>query len=167
MKAQTALSPISLQPTSIQEFWRDIDKLMEQVRERAYQIFESRGRGDGHDVEDWFKAETELLEPIPLEITEKDNTVVIRAELPGFKKDELQINLEAGVLTIKGEHREEHEKKDEKTYHSEKSSRRIFRRFALPVNVIADQATAALNYGVLELSVPKAEPSKTISIKAA
>jgi len=167
MKAQTALSPISTKPLSITEFWNDIDKLMNQVRQRAYQIFEGRGRGEGRDLDDWFKAEMELLKPVPLEVTEKDNILHICADVPGFKEDELEVNLDAGVLTIKGEHREETEKKDEKTYHSERHAQQIFRRFSLPVNVISDKATASLKDGVLEISVPKAEPAKKVEIKAA
>jgi HSP20 family protein len=165
MKAQTALSQVSLKPQSITEFWNDVDKLMKQVRQRAYEIFEDRGRADGHDLDDWFKAETELLKPVPMEITEKDNVLHIRADVPGFKEGELDLDLDAGVLTIKGEHCEETEKKDEKTYHSER--RQIFRRFTLPVNVISDKATATLKDGVLEISVPKAGPVKKLEIKAA
>jgi HSP20 family molecular chaperone IbpA len=166
MKPQTALSPITFKPLST-EFWGDIDDLMNQVRQRAFQLFDWRGRGDGRDLEDWLTAESELLKPVPLEITEKDNVLHVRADLPGLKAEELEINLEPGRLTIKGEHREESEKKDEKTYHSERRAQRIFRQVALPVNVIPDKATAALKDGVLELSVPKVEQAKKVEIKAA
>lgn len=167
MKAQTALSPISMKPSSIAEFWSDVDDLMKQVRQQAYQLFEWRGKTDGHDLEDWFKAEMEILKPVPLEISEKEDVVLIRADVPGFKQQELEINLEPGVLTIKGEHREETEKKEEKTYRSERRAQQIFRRVSLPVNVNPDEATAKLENGVLELSVPKAEQGKKIEIKAA
>lgn len=166
MKAQTALTSISFKPLST-DFWADVEKLFGQVRQRAFQLFEGRGRANGHDLDDWFKAESELLKPVPLEITEKDNIVHIRADVPGFKENELEVNLDAGVLTIKGEHREETEKKDEKTYHSEKRAQQIFRRIALPVNVIADKMTATLQDGVLELSAPKADVAKKIEVKAA
>lgn len=167
MKAQTALAPLSMKPSSITEFWNEVDDLMQQVRQRAYQLFEWRGRAEGHDLEDWFKAEMELLKPIPLEIAEKDNVVHIRADVPGFKQEELQINLEPGVLTVKGEHREEKEQKEEKIYRSEKRAQQIFRRIALPVNVNPDKASAHLANGVLELSVPKAEAGKKLEVKAA
>lgn len=167
MKAQTALNPISMKPSSITEFWSDVDDLMKQVRQRAYELFEWRGKSDGRDLEDWFKAEMELLKPVPLEISEKENVVLIRADVPGFKQEELKINLEPGVLTIKGEHREETEKKEEKTYRSERRAQQIFRRTALPIDVIPDEATAKLENGVLELSAPKAEQGKKIEIKAA
>jgi HSP20 family protein len=168
MKAQTALSPITFKPFSTVEFWTDVDKLIDQVRERAFQLFEGRGRADGHDLDDWFKAEMELLKPVPLEITEKDNVVRIRAEVPGFKENELEVNFDGGILTIKGEHREEAEKKEEKTYHSERRARQIFRQVTLPVNVIADKMTASLKDGVLELSAPKTErAAQKVEIKAA
>ena len=167
MKAQTALSPITLKPLSVSDFWSDVDNLTKQIRQQAYQLFEWRGRTDGHDLEDWFKAEMELLKPVPLEISEKDNVLHIRTDVPGFKQEELKINLEPGVLTIKGEHREETEKKEEKTYRSERRAQQIFRRVDLPLNVVPDKATAKLENGVLELSAPKAEQAKKIEIKAA
>jgi len=167
MKAQPALSPITLKPLSLGDFWSDVDNVMKQIRQRAYELFEWRGRGDGRDLEDWFKAEMELLKPVPVEIAEKGDVLHIRAEVPGFTEQELQVNLEPGALTLKGEHREETEKKDEKTYHSERRAQQIFRRVALPVNVIPDKATAKLKSGVLELSVPKGEEGKKIEIKAA
>ncbi|MBZ5506639.1 MAG: Hsp20 family protein [Acidobacteriia bacterium] len=167
MKAQTALSPISFKPLSTTAFWTDVEKLISQVRQRAFQLFEGRGRADGHDLDDWFKAESELLKSVPLEVTEKDNIVHIRADVPGFKENELDVTFDGGVLTIKGEHSEETEKKDEKTYHSERRAQQIFRRMTLPVNVIADKMTATLKDGVLELSAPKAEVAKKVEIKAA
>lgn len=167
MKAQTALNPISFKLLSTTEFWTDVEKLINQVRQRAFQLFEGRGRGDGHDLDDWFKAEMELLKPVPLEITEKDNIVHIRADVPGFRENELEVNFDGGVLSIKGEHREESEKKDEKTYRSERRAQQIFRRVTLPVNVTADKVTATLKNGVLELSAPKAELTKKVEIKAA
>src|ERR1051325_11497719 len=167
MKQQIVPIPIATKPWSVTKFWDDIDKLMNQVRERAYQIFDGRGRGDGHDWDDWFQAETELLKPVPLEITEKGNMLNIRADVPGFNENELEVNLEDGVLTIKGEHHEETEKKEEKLYYNERLARQIFRSFTLPVNVNADKAAAALKEGVLEVSVPKAEPAKKVVAKAA
>ncbi len=140
---------------------------MNQIRQRAYQLFDWRGRTDGHDLEDWLKAEMEILKPVPLEIAEKENVLHVLADVPGFKEEELEINLEPGALTIKGEHREETEKKDEKTYHSERRAQQIFRRFALPVDVIPDKAMATLKSGVLEVSAPRAEPAKKIEVKAA
>lgn len=89
MKAQTALAPISTKPVSLTEFFSEIDDVMKQIHQRAYQLFEFRGRTDGHDLEDWFKAEMELLKPVPLEVSEKDDVVYIRADVPGFKEEEL------------------------------------------------------------------------------
>ena len=70
-------------------------------------------------------------------------------------------------MTIKGEHREETGKKDEKTSHSERRAQQVFRRVALPVNVIPDRANATLKDGVLEISAPRAEQAMKIEVKAA
>lgn len=161
MKPQTALISVSTKPSSISDFWDQVEKLMNQVRERAYAIFESRGRDDGHDLDDWLQAETELLKPVSLEITEANNVLKIRAEIRNFKENELEMNLDDSILTITGEHREENEEKDEKAY------QRIFHRLTLPAKVISENATATFKNGVLEISAPKAEPSMKLEIKAA
>lgn len=165
MKPQTAL--ISTKPLSITEFWDQVEKLMNQVRERAYAIFENRGRSDGHDLDDWLQAETELLKPVPLEVNEANDTLNIRVEVPDFKENELEVNLDEGLLTITGEHRDENEEKDDKKYLAKRCTQRIFRRVLLPAKVISENATATLKSGVLEISVPKAEPARKLAIRAA
>ena len=86
MKARTALTPITLKQPPVSDCWSDVENLRNQVRRHAYQLFEGRGRTDGHDLEDWFNAEMELLKPVLLEITEKDNVLLIHAELRDSKR---------------------------------------------------------------------------------
>lgn len=140
---------------------------MKQIEQRAYQLFEGQGRSDGHDLEGWFKVEQELLKRSGLDIREKDNTLHVRAELPGFQLEELEINLDPRHLTIKGSRKEESEKKDKRTYHSEKQARQVFRKLSLPATVVPEKAKATLKDGVLEIMAPKAEENKRIEIKAA
>lgn len=158
---------IALHPKSAATFMDDINELMHKLEKRAYELFESGGRKDGRDLEDWFKAENELLKPVPTEINEKENRLVIRAEVPGFNADELEISLEPALLTIKGVQKQKTEKKEEKQLHSEIRKREIFRRIVLPVNVLPDDAEATLKDGVLEITVPKAAEAKKIHIAAA
>lgn len=169
MKAQTRISPITVTFLSADEFWSDVEKLMNQVRQRAYQLFECRSCADGHDVEDWLNAEMEILKPVPLEITEKDKVLHIRADVLGFKKEELKINLEPGVFTIRGEHQKETAKKDKNKSRSEQRTiQQLFQRVTLPASVVPDKATATLKGGVLEVFAPKAEAGeKKMGVKAA
>lgn len=158
---------IALHPKSPSTFMEEISELMDKLEKRAYELFEWRGREDGRDLDDWFTAEKELFKWVPLEIEEKENRLIVRAEVPGFKADELEISLEPAVLTIKGTQKHETEKKEKKSLYSEISEKEIFRRIALPVNVLPDDAEATLNGGILEIAVRKAAEAKKILVAAA
>lgn len=170
MKPATAPTPakeMTTKPTSVTDFWTDFSRLMKQIEQRAYQLFDWRGRGEGHDLEDWFTAEKEFLKLVPLEIEEKDDVLHINAEVPGFQPEELEINLEPQTLTIKGFQKKESEKKGEKTSYSEKQTKQVLRQVSLPLSVVPDKAKATLKDGVLEITAPKAEKAKPIAVKAA
>ena len=61
---------------------RDVRHL---IARRAYQLFADRGSTDGHDLDDWLRAERELLHSAPVELRETDSEFILRAELPGFR----------------------------------------------------------------------------------
>jgi HSP20 family molecular chaperone IbpA len=170
MKTHTAVAPtrkIAIKPASITDFWNDVSRQMKQIEQRAFQLFEWRGREDGHDLEDWVAAEKEFLTQVPLEIEEKDNVLHISADLPGFQPQELEINLEPQRLTIKAFQKKESQKEGEKTLYSEKQTKQVFRQVSLPLSVVPDKADAILKDGVLDITVPKAEKAKPIKVKAA
>ena len=166
MKHTTALAPrqnqIATRPESIADFWSKIDKVIKQMEERAFQLFEERGREDGHDLEDWFRAEQELLAPVAMTITEKNGELRIHAELPGFTAKDISLNVEPETLTLQAEHTET--KTD-----AEFERRQIYRRVALPGDVIPEKAKATWKDGTLEVIVPKAADRSSIkvAIKAA
>lgn len=157
MKTQSILArKISVQPGPDSSFWEEANQFIKSIEKRAYELFESRGHACGHDWQDWFKAEKELFKSVNVDVTEKDGMVSIRADVPGFKSDELEINLEPERLTIKGLRQQETEEINEKIYLSESHSSQIFRILRLPVSVVPEQAEAALNEGVLEIKAPRA-----------
>ena len=105
---------------------------------------------------------------LPVDISETDKELVVRASLPGFQKDEIDVNVHDGVLSIKGQHSEEHEEKGERFYRRERSYGAVSRRIALPGIVSDADVDAELKSGVLTLKIPlpqKAQP-KQIEIKA-
>ena len=100
-----------------------------------------------------------------------DDEVVLRAEVPGFSKEELSLSITKDVVTLKGEHKEESEEseesedsKDECYYCKETSHGTFERKIALPVEVDGDNAVAKLENGVLTLAIPKAGDAGTVTI---
>lgn len=158
---------IPVHPKEPSTFSDEVMQLFNKIEKRAYELFEGRGREEGHDLDDWFNAESELLKPVPLEIKEEEKELKIRAEVPGFKAEELEIDLEPSVLTIKGSQKTEAEKKEKGAVYSETHEKEIFRRIPLPVNVLPDEAEANLKNGVLQINVPKAAEAKKIKLMAA
>jgi HSP20 family protein len=103
-----------------------------------------------------------------LDMYQTDDEVVVKASLPGFKADEVQINITGDVLTIRGEMKHEEEKK-EKAWHIREQRWGSFERsVALPTAVTSDKASADFENGILTITLPKAEEvkPKTITVKA-
>src|SRR6187399_3306989 len=84
---------------------------------------------------------------LPLDISEDEKNVIVRASVPGFKPSDIDVEVHAGILTIKATHTDEKEEKTE----------RFFRRVALPSTVEDNKTNAELKDGVLTLSIPKSE----------
>ena len=103
-----------------------------------------------------------------IDLYQNDDEVVVKASLPGLKADDVQITVTAGVLTLRGEFKQDEEKK-EATYHIHEHRYGSFERsITLPVDVETDKAKADFKDGILTITLPKAEAvkPKTISIKA-
>jgi len=95
---------------------------------------------------------------------DKDN-VIVKAELPGMKKDEINISLHEGVLTLAGERKEEKESKDAEVYRSERFLGRFQRTITLPSPVQMDKVHAAYKDGILTVTLPKTEEVKPKQIE--
>ena len=102
-----------------------------------------------------------------LDVTEDNDKYVIKAALPGWKPENVDVTFEGGTLTLKGEVNEENEQKDENTrWHRREIRHSSFARaIALPADVEADKAKAEFENGILTLSLPKAEVVKPKQIK--
>ena len=95
---------------------------------------------------------------------DKDN-VFVKAELPGMKKEEIEVSLHDGSLSISGERKSEKKSEDAGTYRSERFAGRFHRTLTLPSQVKADAVTANYQDGVLTITLPKAEEAKTKQIE--
>lgn len=171
MTAQTATAlqavktPVAIRQSATDELFDRIEKTYESIARRAFEIFDNNGRWLGHELEDWFRAEAELLHPVHLEITETDENLAVRAEVPGFTSKELTINVEPRRLTITGKHEAQEENKKGKTVYSERCAKEIMRVIALPAEIDSSKVNATLKDGVLNIEMPKAAHAKAIRVE--
>lgn len=97
----------------------------------------------------------------------KEGELVVRASLPGFKREDVQVSVHNGVLDIKAESREEKETKDEKFYRKERRWGAVSRRIALPGSPAEEGVTAELKDGVLTVRIPgsKGKGPRKVDVK--
>ena len=102
-----------------------------------------------------------------VDIFEKGDDLVIRAELPGVARDAIEINVENNTLTLTGERKQDVEVEDGKSYRSERVYGVFSRSFRLPTTVDAGRISATHKDGVLEIVLPKMEQAKPKRIEIA
>jgi HSP20 family protein len=90
-----------------------------------------------------------------VDVFERGENLIVNADLPGVKKDDIDLKVEDGDLVLRAERREKKEVKDESWYRMERSYGSLYRRLPLPEGVQADQIKADLTDGVLEVTIPK------------
>lgn len=155
------------------DFWHPLEKLRQQVDH----LFDDFNRGTGlspfnrglFDVEPFWRREFSTSLPA-VDISEKEKSFEITAELPGMDQKDLEIRLANGNLIIKGEKKEDKEEK-RKGYHlSERHYGSFERVFNLPKGIDTDKVEAQFSKGVLTLTLPKKaealKAEKVVPIKA-
>lgn len=103
---------------------------------------------------------------LALDVSEDERSVIVRASVPGFTKDQINVEVHDGVLSINARQSEEKEEKGERFYRRERRFGSVSRRVALPCAVVETDAKADLKDGVLTLRLPKSQKElpKKISI---
>jgi HSP20 family protein len=163
---QIAKEPTTPKPLTFEKAFDEANAIFEAISRRAYEIFEGNGYAPGHDLDQWFQAEKELLHPVHVELKESEDALSIKAEVPGFSEKELAIDLEPRRLVISGRRETNKEEKKGKTVYSETCADQVMRVIELPAEVQAEKATATLKDGIVELSVPKVAKARTIPIES-
>jgi HSP20 family protein len=148
--------------------------------EKSVQVEPSRALSPFEDMERWF--EDMLGRPFPFldlrswprfhrwnevdqvrasaDLFDDGENVVLRVELPGIKKDEIEVTVTADLVTISGEKKKEEKVKKKDYYRLECSSGSFTQSFRLPTGVMTDKAKAKFEDGVLSVRIPKTEQAK-------
>ncbi len=151
-KKTTAPAPRGL--SELGRIRRDLDRLLEDVLRPGLSL-----RRLFEDIPRLPLGDFEVTAPA-LDVYEENDTIVVKADIPGLAKEDLDVSLTDDVLTIRGEKKRE-EKVEEKNYFlSERAVGRFSRSIRLPVEVEADKAAATFKDGTLELRLPKSETAK-------
>jgi HSP20 family protein len=143
-------------PSSYPALLQEMDRLFD----AAFPALNSLDRGDGFDGQ----------AALPVDLYQDKDAFTVRAELPGFRKEGLSIDLADGILTVTG-HQKAETKADDKDKEgaAAKQGRRVSRAISLPDNVDLDKIQAAYENGVLTVTLPKREEVKprqiTIAVK--
>jgi len=100
-----------------------------------------------------------------IDVAEKDDAIVVQAEVPGCKPEDIDISVYGNTLTISGEKKETKEGQNDGFYHTESAYGSFRRDVALPTDVDEEKVEAVCKEGILSIILPKAEKSKAIKVK--
>jgi HSP20 family protein len=137
---------------------REIDSLqsdMNRLFDRFFSNSPANGNGAGA-ARRWIPA---------MDLVETEDSLVLRADLPGMTEGDVDIEVKDGTLTVSGERRSENEEKKEGYHRVERAFGRFSRALALPKGVDAERINAAFENGVLEVTIPKPEETKPTRIQ--
>ncbi len=138
--------------------WRDFGTLQERINRMFDETMRALSPQEGEELERgaWMPA---------VDIHETDDEYVVKADLPGLKKEDIQIDLKDSTLTLKGEKRFEEKVSKDNYIRTERAYGTFVRSFTLPHNVDSEKIKASYKDGVLELTLPKKEEAKPKQIK--
>lgn len=125
---------------------------------RIFDRFFNHGAADDNDLRAsaWYPS---------VDVTERDDAYILKAELPGVSKSDVKITLKDNLLTIHGEKKKESEEKDKNYFRTERHYGTFQRTFTLPSKVRGEKIEANFIDGVLTIEIPKAEEAKPKEIE--
>jgi len=100
-----------------------------------------------------------------IDVAEDENSIIVRAEVPGCNAEDVEISVYGNTLTVSGEKKLKEEKKEKGYYHIESSYGTFRREITLPTDVDSDKIDATCKDGVLSITLPKAAKAKAVKVK--
>jgi HSP20 family protein len=133
----------------------DMDRLLENIGTgRAAEVFPALATSLSRDVWNDGPASDRGIWSPQVETFRRGDKLVVRADLPGLKKEDVKVEIEDGILTISGERSDEHKEDKDGFFRTERSYGRFSRMLALPDGVSEEKCDATFNNGVLEVTLP-------------
>lgn len=159
---------VRLSPSNPADLQPKMQKVQLAIAHRAHELFEARGREHGHDLEDWLRAEYELLCPVSVSMSESRDKISVQANVVGFDEAELEVSIEPHRITILGNKATRGMKTEGKTVEQTGSyPHQIMEVVQLATEVMPERAVIELQAGVLKFELPAAATNEVENAPAA
>jgi HSP20 family protein len=137
--------------------WRPFQELRKEIDRLFNEFFSRPVLPEKFEWFEWTPA---------VDVSETEDSIIVKADLPGVKPEEIEINISDNILTIRGEKKREEEEKKENFYRVERYYGSFMRAIQLPTEVDVEKVKATYKDGVLKVVLPKkVEPKKTIKVE--
>jgi HSP20 family molecular chaperone IbpA len=133
----------------------EVAETLEAIKNRAFELFEKRGRAPGFELDDWFNAEQELFRVPNAEMKETDAEFTLEVDVAGFEDDAIRVSAVPGEIVVKADF----ERKGKTDF----ESKSLFRRFEMGT-FDADKVAATVDKGILRIVAPKVV-AKPVAVK--
>jgi HSP20 family molecular chaperone IbpA len=160
---KTPEAPLT-KPFKPENFFERMKEFENATMRRAYELFAPGFFAPALGWENLFREEPQFA-PVPIDVTETEEGLVVRVEVPGFKEKEIELRVEPERLYVGGKREEMTEEKKGKTVYSERTYDQIARWIELPTEIVPDKVKATLNKGLLEITLHKTQPAKRVLIE--
>jgi len=152
------MSLVKYNPTKLFDYYSPLDQLFSLQKDLDRFFGDGRGSLGTAQNRAWMPA---------LDLYEDDSSFILKAELPGLKKEDIQLSVENGVLSLSGERKSEVDEEKQGVVRSERYFGKFVRSVSLPPSIKADEIVASYKDGILTVNVPKADEVKSKSISIA
>ena len=155
--SQVAVQKLSSNEAESRSIVADMEALTDRIRQRAFELFKSRGGGDGSALNDWLTAENDLLLTPEADLIESDDKYELHIAVPGFDANDIDVSALPDALIVRAKNTHNHEKTEGSVRFCEFGEKSLFRRFDLPARIDVNKVTTSLQKGILKVTAPKAE----------
>jgi HSP20 family protein len=139
--------------------FRELQKVLDETQRRAFSLFQERGATPGADLDDWLRAEREIVWSPQAELVESDKEVRIQIAAPGLEPGQIHVTALPETIIVKGDATHQHKRGDGSVQFCEFSEKSLFRRFELDNRIDVERVTATLDNGILRIVAPKPTPA--------
>ncbi len=137
------------------------------IAQRAFDLCSQRGWVHGHDLDDWLRAENEILTPAAVELVDNGDEYSAEVEVPGFTDQDLDILCDTKRILIRGNTEKNNRRNNQngRVLYTDRQSNLIFRVIELPQEIKPEECEAVVRDGVVNLTLPKARASKPTRVQ--